>query len=105
MQSVILKIKYEGLTKMVSIISVLFIVIFSASIPVNLFEAIWYIDESMTSFSYRLIAAFFTWILVAIFCFCVRDVFDHCLLIASIYGGILSGSVFAVVWMELQDNK
>lgn len=105
MQNVILKIKYEGLTKMVSVISVLFIVIFSASIPVGLFESIWYIDKSMTSFSYRLIAAFFAGMLVAIFCFCVRDVFGSRLLIASIYGGILSGSIFAVIWMELQDDK
>lgn len=89
---------------MVSIISVLFIVIFSANIPVSLFEAIWYIDESKTSFSYRLIAAFFAGMLVAIFCFSVRDVFDHRLLFASIYGGILLGSIFAVIWMESQDD-
>lgn len=90
---------------MVSIISVLFIVIFSAIIPVGLFESIWYIDKSITSFSYRLIAVFFALILVTIFCFSVRDVFDSCLLFASIYGGILLGSVFAVIWMESQDDK
>ena len=105
MKNVILKIKYEGLAKMVSIISVLFIVIFSASIPVGLFESIWYIDKSIISFSYRLIAAFFALILVALFCFCVRDVFSHRLLFASIYGGILLGSIFVVIWMELQDDK